>query len=201
MRPTRWRRYWDSLRDALSSARHVATGHGRPWAGTPQEFADLAEQVHQIVQSASTEPKAAWISVVFDHGRETKYNSPADFVSGLLPGDIRRVASVMIGCTGGSGLGLTVHVVSSRVPGIYVKPFVRAEGPERAAVEGVADLVTGLLSGPRFVRQGLRVPGRQGWIERWRARAGWVGTIVITAAVTATVTVIVTLVLTRLFSH
>lgn len=167
-------------------ASHRAIGYGRPWAGTPQDFADLAEQVQRIARSATGETKDCWISVTFENQRQTMYDSVNDFVAGILPVDVSHVRSAMIGYTG-TALSVTANVRRSSFPALD-PPFIRAEGTERAAVEGVSRLVTDLFSGPRIVRQGLRRPGERSSLDRWRARAGWLVAIAITAVITASVT-------------
>jgi hypothetical protein len=123
-------------------------------------------------------------------GADSTYDSPDDFVAGVPPSEIAKIKGVMIGYTDGDPV-VTVQILRSPLPGRY-SPFIRASGKERAAVEAVARLVTNLFSGRRFVRQDLRRPGQVPLFERIRARLGWLGVIVLTAAITAAVTIGVT---------
>jgi hypothetical protein len=84
-------------------------------------------------------------------GADSTYDSPDDFVAGVPPSEIAKIKGVMIGYTDGDPV-VTVQILRSPLPRRY-SPFIRASGKERAAVEGVARLVTNLfLVGDLFVR-------------------------------------------------
>lgn len=123
--------------------------------------------------------------VYFKDGRERQYDSPDDFLGGIQLSEISRTNALMIGDVSGP-VAVTAYIRKTQTT-----TFIRCSGAERAAVEGVCKLVTELFRGSRFVRPGLRQPGKPSMTERIRSRLGWVIVIAIAAAITAVVTILV----------
>jgi hypothetical protein len=133
------------------------------------------------------------ITVRFRGRQEIGYESPLEFLAGMVPADIPSVTSVMLYYSDRSDPGLTVTV--DLVRGFRSRPFVTAFADDRSIAEGVASRVAITFGGHGWW-QGLRGTELSRF-QRMRANASGLGAIALTAAITAVVTVTLTILVTE----